>query len=238
MGTQAKWRYDEFRQVGKNYGAGSEVARYDESHARFRDVEEDGREAVRQLRLAPGETLLEIGCGTGEFALQAARLGARVIAVDVSLAMLERAKAKADVAGLEGIEFVHAGFLNYEHGGPSAAAAMSSYALHHLPDLWKAVALRRLARCLRRGGRFFLRDVVLEGPDRAERAIASFVEAQERRGGPEWGAFLRDDAEGHFREEYTTYDWILSGLLERAGFRVEEKAFQSGVIATYLCRRV
>lgn len=238
MTTEAKWRYDEFRQVGKDYGAGAEVEAYDASHARFRDVEAEGQEALRQLRLSPGDELLEFGCGTGAFSLQAARAGIGVVAVDVSTAMLERAKSNAATAGVESIAFVHAGFLSYQHEGPPADAVMSSYALHHLPDLWKGVALQRLAACLRRGGRFFLRDVVVEESEGAERAIASFVAAQEEQGGRQWGAFLREDAEGHFREEFSTYDWIMSGLLERAGFRVDEKRFQAGVIGSYLCRRV
>lgn len=48
---------------------------------------------------------------------------------------------------------------------------------------------------------------------------------------------MLDHAEIHFREEYSTYDWVMDGLLERAGFRTIRKKFEGGVIGTYLCRK-
>lgn len=50
--------------------------------------------------LAPGQRLLDVGCGTGTFAQEAARKGARVTAVDLSPAMVAVARAKAKAAGL------------------------------------------------------------------------------------------------------------------------------------------
>jgi 2-polyprenyl-3-methyl-5-hydroxy-6-metoxy-1,4-benzoquinol methylase len=47
----------------------------------------------RLLRLQPGERVLEIACGNGEFARRMSELGARVLAVDFSEGMLERARA-------------------------------------------------------------------------------------------------------------------------------------------------
>ncbi|MGK0199229.1 MAG: putative AdoMet-dependent methyltransferase [Yoonia sp.] len=49
------------------------------------------------------------------------------------------------------------------------------------------------------------------------------------------GDFLRADAEEHFRAEYSTYDWIVDGLLARAGFDIREKSIRHGVIGTYYC---
>src|SRR5215475_7731072 len=46
--------------------------------------------------------------------------------------------------GLGNVEVLRAGFLSYEHAGPPADFVYSRYALHHLPDFWKAVALARL----------------------------------------------------------------------------------------------
>src|SRR5215831_2819521 len=53
-----------------------------------------GPAAERPLALHPGETVLEIACGTGVFARQMARLGVQVLATDFSHQMLERARAR------------------------------------------------------------------------------------------------------------------------------------------------
>jgi hypothetical protein len=62
------------------------------------------------------------------------------IAVDVSPVMLARLGAKTERAVSGHIEVVEAGFLSCEHRGRRADFVDSRYALHHLPDFWKAVA--------------------------------------------------------------------------------------------------
>jgi len=53
------------------------------------------------LDLQPGQQVLDIGCGTGRHAVPLAALGLHVTGVDLSPAMLERASARADAAGVE-----------------------------------------------------------------------------------------------------------------------------------------
>jgi hypothetical protein len=103
-------------------------------------------------------------------------------------------------------------------------------ALHHLPDFWKGVALKRMASLLKPGGRLWLADVVVSDDAPIEH-IQAFIEAQTQAGGD----FLRDDAEGHFREEFSTYDWIMEGLLIRSGFTIRSQAKRQGVFAEYVC---
>lgn len=52
---------------------------------------------------APGDTVLELGCGTGEDAVHLAGRGVRVVATDASEAMLALARAKAAAAGVAGL---------------------------------------------------------------------------------------------------------------------------------------
>ena len=59
---------------------------------------------------------------------------------------------------------MQAGFLSYDHEGPPADLVYSRYALHHLPDFWKAVALDRVRRLLAPGGLLRLWDVVYHFP--------------------------------------------------------------------------
>ena len=50
------------------------------------------------------------------------------------------------------------------------------------------------------------------------------------------GDGLARDLEGHVRKEYSTLDWIMRGLLERAGWRVEAvHTAPDGAIKTYFC---
>lgn len=53
-----------------------------------------GDEALRRAGLDRGMAFLDVACGTGALSLPAARLGARVTAVDISPAMIERLKAR------------------------------------------------------------------------------------------------------------------------------------------------
>jgi len=68
-------------------------------------------EAVSLLNLRRGQTVLEMGCGTGKnFALLRARVGAegRIIGIDQSPDMLAQARRKADDQGWRNVELVHA----------------------------------------------------------------------------------------------------------------------------------
>jgi len=111
MKTHPSWQYDEFKQVGKDYGSPMEVEVYDSSHADFRDLEAESNEVLDSLAIKPGDVLIDFGSGTGTFAIQAARRCAQVYAVDVSQAMLDYAKAKAAGAGTPNIFFSHGGGL-------------------------------------------------------------------------------------------------------------------------------
>ncbi len=230
MAEQPRWQFDEFKQVGRDYTARREVEIYDSTHAQFRDLAAECNNALDLLELEPGSMLVDIGCGTGTFVIEAARRGLVVHAADVSATMLAYAKAKAAGAS---ITFHHAGFLTLEMSDGAVDAITTTFALHHLPDFWKGIALHRLARMLKVGGRFYLRDVILEERDTLAN-IANLIAHQEKVG----GEFLRDDAEGHFKDEHSTYDWVIDGLLARAGFSIKRREFERGVLGTYVCQRV
>lgn len=227
-----EWKYEEYRQVGKDYSRHDEVARYDASHAQFRDVRAENAALLAKLDLGGNVSLLDIGCGTGDFAIAAANHCASVVGIDVSEAMLERARSKARAPEAGRLEFRKAGYLDFDSQEASFDVVTSSFSLHHLPDYWKGVALEKIFQCLKEGGVFFLRDVVM--PDASAAAVVfSFIEQQERRG----GAFLKEDAIGHFRDEFSTYGWIMGGLLERAGFVIETQDTIDSVVCEYTCRK-
>ena len=226
------WQYDEFKSVGRDYSSQSEVAIYDASHTDFRDIKVESDRVLDRLGVKPTDTVIDFGSGTGVFAIQAAQRCRKVYAVDISQAMLDLARSKAAQAQLSNIEFHQAGFLTYNHLGNAVDAIVSTFAFHHLPDFWKGVALERMHSLLRPGGQLYIHDVILESQNALEN-INAFIQQQEAAGGD----FLREDAEGHFRDEYSTYDWVIDGLLYRSGFTISSKHFEGGVIGTYLCTK-
>src|SRR5215813_7693566 len=120
---------------------------------------------------APGDgnwcpsTVVDLGAGTGQFALAITPYVRQVIAVDVSAPMVARLRER-------GVEAVHAGFLTYEHSGDPADAVVTRNALHHLPDFWKAVALTRIAEMLSAEGVLVVKDLVFSfDPDEGKAAF-------------------------------------------------------------------
>ncbi len=224
------WQYDEFRQVGTDYDDPRHVEAYDARHAQFRDVDAECTGILDLLGLASQSTVIELGTGTGAFAIHAARRCARVYAVDVSRPMLDYARQKAVAAGLRNIEFHHGGFLTYEHEAEPVDAVVTCMAFHHLPDFWKSVALRRICDMLRRGGQLFINDVVFEEAGAID-SISRWIDRLAELGGQQ----LREEVAAHVREEYSTLDWIMEGLLTRAGFSIRSKEMSSGVLGTYVC---
>jgi len=177
-GRRPAWEWDEIRQVGTDYADVAEVERYDRRMGEFRDFAAEDASILEELALPGPGRVLEIGTGTGHFARAAAKAGHRVTAVDVSAVMLEYAASRARAERLRGVEFRRAGFLTFPGEPGSFDAAVSVAALHHLPDLWKAVALRNVHRALKPGGRFVLRDVVFSWEGAAHAAsFESFIDS-------------------------------------------------------------
>lgn len=226
--ARASWQYDEMCQTGVDFENLDRVAQYDEQQGSDPEAE---RELVERLGIAPGHVVLDVGCGTGSFACEAARSGAQVRAIDVSKAMLEFVQGTALRDGISQIKVDHSGFLTMEASPDSVDVVVSRYALHHLPDFWKQVALLRLREVLRPTGKFYLRDVVFsfEAEDYEASVESWFQRMQEKSG------FSREDCEAHVREEYSTYTWVLEGFLERAGFQIVEKSYPGPEYAEYIC---
>lgn len=228
------WFYDELKHAGVDYSSPAQVQVYDERHQKFRDYKKGAEDVLRALGFASPPAVIDMGCGTGAFALHAAPRCQKLYAVDVSPAMLAYTRQKAQQAGLDNIVFCQGGFLTYVHQAAPVDAVVSTAALHHLPDFWKQVGLRRVAQMLKPGGRFYLFDVVFRAdmPD-YEARFNGWVEAMGRNVGPEFAA----EAETHIRDEYSTYDWVMEGFLTRAGFQIDSADYDEGLGATYLCTR-
>jgi len=229
-----EWTYDEMKQTGVDYSSIEQVQRYDDMHQRFRDYEKNSDAIIKLLELDSNSTVIDMGAGTGAFTLYAAKQCRKVYAVDISSAMLERCRKKGEEMGLSNVLYCHGGFLTYEHEAEPADAMVSIAVLHHLPDFWKLMALTRAAGMLKAGGRFFLFDIVFpSATEDMEGRLDAWVRSIAEQSGHELAA----EAKIHIREEYSTYDWVMEGLLERAGFEIENTGYGDGFQATYVCTR-
>jgi demethylmenaquinone methyltransferase/2-methoxy-6-polyprenyl-1,4-benzoquinol methylase len=114
---------------------------------------------VRWRRLAargvvrPGDEVLDAACGTGDFALADLAAGAeRVVGLDFSEAMLERARRKAPQ-----VEWVRGDMLALPFGDASFDAATVGFGVRNVADL--DLSLRELRRVLRPGGRLAILEI-------------------------------------------------------------------------------
>jgi ubiquinone/menaquinone biosynthesis C-methylase UbiE len=226
------WFIDEHAHAGAEHLDDAFVAAYDRKQ-QF-DPSPDV-ELVLSHGLGSRSTLVDLGAGTGTFALEAAgRLG-RVVAVDISSAMLHVLGRRAEERGIANVECVPAGLLAYEHVGAAPDAVYTRNVLHHLPDFWKGVALARIARMLPGGGLLLVRDLVYDfDPTDAdavlERWFAGAVDDPER-------GYTRRDLVEHVRTESSTYRWLFEPMLSLAGFDIVDTDYRRNVYASYTCRK-
>jgi len=112
--------------------------------------------------LGPGETVLDIGCGAGFDTLIAARqVGetGRVISVDMTPAMLDKATAGAKRAGFSNIEFREGFAEALPVDDASIDVVISNGVINLCPD--KLAVMQEIYRALRPGGRIQLADIVV-----------------------------------------------------------------------------
>jgi ubiquinone/menaquinone biosynthesis C-methylase UbiE len=226
------WLLDETANAGRENLDVVHVERYD----RKMDARALAEiELLRSAGLGASSVVVDLGTGTGQFALAVAPVCRRVVAVDPSPVMLERLRRKIDEAGVDNVEIAAAGFLTYDHTDDPADVVYSRYALHHLPDFWKVAALRRVRSMLRPGDVFRLWDVVYsfdvdEAHERIEAWCAPFGEEVEGDG-------ARWEMEEHVRDEHSTFAWLLEAMFERTGFTIESAEYSDdGFDTRYLLR--
>lgn len=119
------------------------------------------KKAVRALRLQPGETVVEIGCGTGlNFRLLRNEVGdtGRVIGVDMTAAMLAKARERVEAEEWHNVELVRSDAASFTFPD-GLDGVLSTFALTLVPEYDDVIV--RGARSLRRGGRWVVADLKL-----------------------------------------------------------------------------
>lgn len=227
------WLLNEVASAGRENLDPAHVERYDDKEDA--DVENE-IQFCETLGLGSSSIVVEFGSGTGQFTTAVASKCARVVAVDVSAVMQGRLHDKLKEKDILNVEQVLAGFLTYRHIGRPADFVYSRFALHHLPDFWKAVAFDRIHGILWPGGIFRLWDVVFsfepgESAERIERWCSTGAPSVE----DDWS---RAELEEHVRVEHSTFSWILEPMAVKCGFTVESADYSDDqILAKYVLRR-
>ena len=125
------------------------------------------RELLNQADVRPRQRILDIGCGTGTFAVLIKRLHPQVevLGLDPDSKALARARAKADRAGVSvHLDQGYSDELPYEDN--SFNRVFSSFMFHHLEDADKEKTLREVKRVLKPDGSLHLLDFAGTDSDR------------------------------------------------------------------------
>jgi ubiquinone/menaquinone biosynthesis C-methylase UbiE len=129
-----------------------------------------GREGALRERMldlghvAPGESMLDVGCGTGTLAIAAKRrVGAGAVrGIDASTEMIARAREKASRANLD-VAFEVASAEALPFSDRQFDVVSSTVMLHHLRRAAREACVREIRRVLKIGGRLLVVDFGVKG---------------------------------------------------------------------------
>lgn len=150
----------------------------------------------------PGETVVDLGCGAGADVCVASLLvgsSGRVIGVDSTPAMSEKARANAALAGFGNVEIIESDIADFPSPDGCADVVLSNGAINLSSH--KPCVLKKAFRVLRPGGRFYIADMVRD-------ADAAHAQSGSENSGGAWANCVAG----------TLAPKCFLQLLERAGF--------------------
>jgi ubiquinone/menaquinone biosynthesis C-methylase UbiE len=169
----------------------------------------------------PGDQVVDLGCGTGQLSLPLAERGARVLAIDVSAAMVRRLEANARERAIGGVEGLGIPIESLSLPAGSVDLVVTSYALHHLRDADKSRVVSAAYQWLRPGGTLLVADMMFgRGGTSQDRAIIkSKVSALAKKGIGGWWRIAKNGYRYLVRvREHPASISTWTAMFARAGF--------------------
>jgi ubiquinone/menaquinone biosynthesis C-methylase UbiE len=148
---------------------------------------------ARMVKAGPADRAVDLACGPGTLALRLARHVRWICGLDLTPAILERARRTAAAEGLANLEFAIGDAQSLPFPDASVDIAVTSYSAHHFAD--PARSIGEMARVVRPGGRVGILDIFLPD-DPAISALNTRIE--KLRDASHTRALSRQEFESHF----------------------------------------
>ena len=194
--------------------------------------------ATARRHLRPGDRLLDLGCGAGNFTLRVLQEVSPLECdlADLSRPMLDRAEERVSAAGVETVMTHQADFRALDFPENTFHVILAGAVLHHLRDEedWRRT-FRRLHGWLRPGGRLYVADLAtFDEPEVQEVMWARYGEYLERLGGAEY----REKVFAYIEREDSPRSLPFQlKLLDEVGFAGWEVLHRNSVFACYVGRK-
>jgi len=188
--------------------------------------------SARHLR--PEDTVLDIGCGAGNFTLRVLQAVSRLHCslVDLSQSMLNRAEERIRKFGNAWVQTFQSDFRTLSFGDSSFDCILAGAVLHHLRDDedWE-MAFKRFYTWLKPGGRLFVSDLAyFEVPDAQHVMWQRYGDYLESLGGPDYRTKVFDYIDKEDSPRSLPYQL---DLLKTTGFSTYDVLHRNSVFACY-----
>jgi cyclopropane fatty-acyl-phospholipid synthase-like methyltransferase len=193
--------------------------------------------SLKSLKLTLQDTIIDFGCGSGEFLYCASSIAKKVVGVELSPHQIILAKEQCK--SRSNIDLIHADFLNCELGSDKYTKGFARKSLHHLDDAQKKQFFEKIS------DHFDARSLLL-----VEDGIFTFKRASlnkrmptildEAAGyyGPRWKIIRKDFIEC-LNDEFPTGFDVWKSSLKRGGFSIIKRwqitSFYGGILARKEC---
>lgn len=169
---EKKWDFDEYEWLEK----------YDQRMQSLKRLYY--KETLKQLPILVSaqrdKLVLDVGTGTGNSAVPFLESGCRVIGIDPSEKMLEKAKDKLNKwQGLFSIQRVDDPFLHIPYDDKTFDIAISAYAIHHLSDINKHKAIKEMKRVLKTDGLIAIADTMFKNETHKSSALLEYGDLED-----------------------------------------------------------